>query len=165
MAADILLKLEGPDLKGESQDASLKDQIEVLSWQWGVSQPGNAHSGSGVVVGRAAVSDLSISKLVDKSSPQLMLKCALGQTFNKAILSVRKAVGEKKSQQPFVIITLETVLIAGYAISGSDGAGTPTESVTLNFAKITYDYKVQDSKGTLTSAGAVTYDANKAESA
>lgn len=164
MAADIFLKLEGPDLKGESQDASLKDQIEIMSWSWGESQSGNAHHGSGTVAGRVAVQDLNIIKLVDKSSPQLMLKCALGQTFNKAILSVRKAVGEKKSQQPFVIITLETVLISGYSISGSDGAGTPTENVSLNFAKITYDYKVQDTKGTLTSAGAVTFDVNKAES-
>lgn len=165
MPADIYLKFEGPDVKGESQDAQLKDQIECVSWSWGETQTGSAHHGSGVTANRVEVHDMTIAKFVDKSSPQLMLKCALGQTFKKVILSVRKAVGEKKHQQPFIIITMETVLISGYSISGSDGGHAPSENVSLNFSKITYDYKVQDDKGTLTSAGAVTLDVTKAEAA
>ena len=36
MAADIFAKLG--DIKGESQDSKHKDEVEVLSWSWGVTQ-------------------------------------------------------------------------------------------------------------------------------
>ena len=39
MAADIFAKLG--DIKGESLDSKHKDEVEVLSWSWGVSQSGN----------------------------------------------------------------------------------------------------------------------------
>ena len=35
MAVDTFAKIG--DIKGESQDAKHKDEIEVLSWSWGVS--------------------------------------------------------------------------------------------------------------------------------
>src|ERR1700676_2975502 len=99
MAADIFLHFASPDLKGESTDTQLKDQIELMSWSWGESQSGSHRGTSGAAAGRVDMQDLSVTKLVDKSSPQLMLKCALGQHFGKVTLSVRKAVGDKKSQQ------------------------------------------------------------------
>ena len=38
MAASIFARLG--TIKGESRDAKHKDEIEVLSWSWGVSQTG-----------------------------------------------------------------------------------------------------------------------------
>ncbi len=38
MAADIFAKIG--DIKGESLDAKHKDEVEVLSWSWGVQQSG-----------------------------------------------------------------------------------------------------------------------------
>ena len=45
MAVDIFLELEG--IKGESKDHKHKDQIDVLSWSWGMAQSGTAHMGGG----------------------------------------------------------------------------------------------------------------------
>jgi type VI protein secretion system component Hcp len=46
MAADIFAKIG--DIKGESLDSRHRDEIEVLSWSWGVSQSGSiAHGGGG----------------------------------------------------------------------------------------------------------------------
>ena len=36
MASDIFAKLG--DIKGESLDSKHKDEVEVLSWSWGVNQ-------------------------------------------------------------------------------------------------------------------------------
>ena len=43
MASDIFAKIG--DIKGESLDNKHKDEVEVLSWSWGVSQSGSDHPG------------------------------------------------------------------------------------------------------------------------
>ena len=165
MAADYFLKFEGPELKGESRDSEMKDQIELTSWTFGASQNATSRSTSGGPVGRVELHELSVTKLSDKATPQLFLNCAKGQIFKTATLSVRKATGDGKSQKPYMVVKLENALISGYNISGSDGGHAPSENITLNFTKITYDYKMQDaSKGTLTSAGAVSHDSETGES-
>ena len=45
MASDIFAKIG--DIKGESLDSKHKDEIEVLSYSWGVSNAGSMASGSG----------------------------------------------------------------------------------------------------------------------
>ena len=44
MATDIFAKIG--DIKGESLDAKHKDEIEVLSFSWGVANSGSAGSGA-----------------------------------------------------------------------------------------------------------------------
>jgi len=53
MAQDIFLRLAG--IAGESTDASHSNEIEVLTWDWSVSQQSNMHMGSGGGAGRCAV--------------------------------------------------------------------------------------------------------------
>ena len=50
MASDIFAKIG--DIKGESPDDKHKDEIEVLSFSWGVANPANV--GGGVVVAAKA---------------------------------------------------------------------------------------------------------------
>lgn len=45
MAQDIFIKIEG--IEGESRDFSHKGEIDLLRWDWSVSQPSNMHAGSG----------------------------------------------------------------------------------------------------------------------
>lgn len=162
MPADIFLKFESPKVEGESQDAELKGQVECLSWAWGESQDATITANKGLAAGRVNVSEMSISKRIDRSSPKLFLHCATGATFGKVTLVQRKAVGKEQHQKAFITITLETVMITSYQVSGSDGAGTPMESISLKFVKIKYDYKVDD-KGTLTSAGEESLDLAQAK--
>ena len=46
---DYFLKLEG--IKGESQDDKHRDEIDVLSFSWGVSQTGTMAFGGGAGAG------------------------------------------------------------------------------------------------------------------
>ena len=70
MASDIFAKLG--DIKGESNDAKHKDEIEVLSWSWGVTQTGSMAHGGGGGEGKATFHDLHFMHHIDKASPVLM---------------------------------------------------------------------------------------------
>jgi type VI secretion system secreted protein Hcp len=142
MAVDMFLKLDG--IKGESQDKSHKDEIAVLAWSWGMSNSGSAHLGGGAGSGKVNVQDLSLTKYIDVSTPDLMLACCNGKHIAKAQLTVRKA-GE--SALEYVIIKLEDILVASVSTGGSGGEDRLTENVTLNFAKVDVEYTGQDAKG------------------
>ena len=77
MAVDIFIKIG--DIKGESMDKAHKDEIDVLNWSWGMAQSGNMHVGGGGGAGKVNIQDLSLTKYVDKASPNLMMHCASGK--------------------------------------------------------------------------------------
>lgn len=142
MAVDMTIKIDG--IKGESKLKDHTDEIDVLSWSWGLSQSGTFHSGGGGGAGKMDAQDLAITKYVDKSSPELMLACSNGKHIKDAVLTVRKA-GEKPLD--YVTITLEKVLVSSVSTGGSGGEDSLTENVTLNFAKVKVEYQEQDDKG------------------
>jgi type VI secretion system secreted protein Hcp len=115
MAVDIFIKIG--DIKGESMDKAHKDEIDVLNWSWGMTQSGNMHVGGGGGAGKVNVHDLSLTKYVDKASPNLMMHCASGKHIDKVKLTVRKAGGE--SQVEYMIINLEEVLVTSLGTGGS----------------------------------------------
>jgi type VI secretion system secreted protein Hcp len=142
MAVDMFLKLDG--IKGESVDKGHKDEIAILAWSWGVSNSGSAHLGGGAGSGKVNVQDLSLTKYIDVSTPDLMLSSCNGKHIAKAQLTVRKA-GENALE--YLIIKLEDILIASVSTGGSGGEDRLTENVTLNFAKVDMEYTAQDAKG------------------
>ena len=142
MAVDMFLKLDG--IKGESVDSKHKDEIAVLAWSWGMSNSGSAHLGGGAGSGKVNVQDLSLTKYIDVSTPDLMLSCCNGKHIAKAQLTVRKA-GETALE--YMIIKFEDLLVASLSTGGSGGEDRLTENVTLNFAKVNVEYTQQDQKG------------------
>ncbi|HBZ95246.1 MULTISPECIES: type VI secretion system tube protein Hcp [unclassified Pseudomonas] len=144
MAVDIFIKIG--DIKGESQDKTHKDEIEVLNWSWGMSQSGNMHTGTGGGAGKVSIQDLSLTKYVDKATPNLMMHCSSGKHVPKVTLTVRKAGGD--SQVEYLIINLEEVLISSLSTGGSGNDDRLIENITLNFAKVTVDYQPQKADGT-----------------
>ena len=142
MAVDMFLKIDG--IKGESVDDKHKDEIDVLSWSWGMSQSGAAHMGGGAGAGKVNVQDLSFTKHIDVSSPDLYLACCNGKHLKEAKLVVRKA-GE--SPLEYLVITMTDVIISSATLGGSGGEDRLTENVSLNFGKVKVDYAAQDNKG------------------
>lgn len=141
MANDMFIKIG--KLAGESVDKAHAGDIDVLAWSWGASNSGSAHVGGGAGSGKCNVQDLSFTKYLDKSSPQLMLATCAGTHFDKAVLVVRKA-GDKPLE--YLKITLTEVLVTSVAY-GSGGEDRLTENVTLNFAAVTYEYTPQKADG------------------
>jgi type VI secretion system secreted protein Hcp len=146
MSVDLFLKLDG--VSGESVDSKHKDEIDVLSWSWGVTQSGAAHLGSGGGAGKVSVSDLTITKYLDKSSPVLALGCCTGKHYKDALLTVRKA-GDRSLE--FLKFTLKDVIVTAYAPAGAIAESRPSEHVSLNFANFKIEYAPQNPDG---SAGA-----------
>jgi type VI secretion system secreted protein Hcp len=144
MAVDIFLKLD--DVKGESQDSKHKDEIDVLSWGWGLTQSGTMHVGGGGGAGRANIQDLSLTKYVDKSTPNLVMAACSGKHYKEAQLVVRKAGGD--SPLEYVKLTLKEVLISSITTGGSGEQDRLTENIGFNFAEFKYEYFPQKSDGT-----------------
>lgn len=161
MAVDMFINM-GEKIKGETQDEAQKKthDIDVLAWSWGMSQSGSFHTGGGGGAGKVNVQDLSFTKWVDKASPALLLHCANGAHIPKCVLLCRKA-GEKPEK--YIEITMDKCMVTSVSTGGSGGEDRLTENVTLNFAKVKYEYFVQDDKGKTSSAGTYNGDisANK----
>lgn len=142
VASDIFAKIG--DIKGESLDDKHKDEIEVLSWSWGMSNSGKL-KGSGAGAGKARFNDLSFTHKIDKASPLLMKGCATGQHLKEATITHRKA---GKGQQEYLVVKLNDVLITGVVHGGTSGAPA-SETVSLVFAKVDFEYKPQKADGSL----------------
>ncbi len=138
MAVDIFIKIG--DVKGEAKDAVHKGEIDVLAWSWGMNQPGSGHVGGGLGTGKVNVQDLSLTKYIDLSSPDLMLACCNGKHYPEAKLTVRKA-GENPLE--YLVIKLTDVMITSVSTGGSGSNDRLTENVSLNFAKVNVDYVEQ----------------------
>ena len=152
MAVDIFAKIG--DIKGESVDNKHKDEVEVLSYSWGITNPGHIGTGGGGGAGRATFQDLSIIHKIDKASPKLLEACATGEHLKEATVTFRKA---GKGQQEFLIVKMNDVIITGVAHGGTAGE-TGSETVSLAFAKVDFEYKPQKPDGSLDAAIHFKYD-------
>lgn len=143
MAVDIFMKLDG--VTGEAQDSAHKEEIDVLSWSWGMSQSGTTHMGGGGGAGKVSVQDISFTKYLDASSPTLQKFCANGKHVATGKLTVRKA-GENPLE--YLKIELEEIIISSVSTGGSSGEERLTEHVSLNFKKFHTTYTPQAADGT-----------------
>ena len=64
----------------------------------------------------------------------------------KTVVGGRKAGG---SQQEYLIIKLNDVLVSAYSLGSDEGESEPHDAFSLNFVKLSYDYKPQKADGSL----------------
>jgi type VI secretion system secreted protein Hcp len=152
MAVDMFLKLDG--IKGESKDHKHKDEIHIESFSWGLSQTGAHGAGGGGGAGKVNVHDISITKFLDKSSPDLMLHCCNGKHIPNGLVTVRKA-GDKPLE--YMKIKLQDILVSSVQHAGH-GGDLLTESLSLNFAKFHIEYQEQKSDGSGIPGGEMGWD-------
>ncbi|MGL4551511.1 MAG: Hcp family type VI secretion system effector [Gemmataceae bacterium] len=158
MAVDMFIRVGPKDgtFKGESRDKVHAGLIDVLAWSWGMSNSGSAHTGGGIGAGKANVQDVSFTKYIDASSAALMLACCTGEHITDAEIIVRKA---GTTPVEYVKITMTEVMVTAVSTGGSGGEDRLTENVTLNFAKVKFEYVEQDATGKAkTPSKAMTYD-------
>lgn len=139
-ATDIFLKLG--DINGESQRKGHENEIELLSWSWGLHSAGATTGGAGA--GRVVFQDLTFTKLADSSSPLLMLSTANGKHHPQAVLTL-----ERPGERPFMYyrVTLEDVVVTSVSTSVSTVDNRPTEIISLNFTKVKIEYIPQRADG------------------
>jgi type VI secretion system secreted protein Hcp len=143
MAIDMYLKLDG--IPGEALDTKHKDWIQILSFSHGVTQSGAMYSGGGQSTsGRADVSDISVMKKVDKSTPKLNWTCATGTHVKSGIVEFCQASGQ---QHVFMKYSLDDIVISNVQASASSGGDMPMESLAFRFSKIQWEYTPIDEAG------------------
>ena len=142
MAGDSFLKIDG--IPGESTDDKHKEWIEIMSYSSGVAQmaAGDRSTGGAATGGRCSHQDFSIVKGMDKASPTINLFCCNGKHIPNVVIELCRATENKEK---FMEYKMEDVIISSVSIGGG-GGGLPTESVTFNYGKMTWNYIQTDHK-------------------
>jgi type VI secretion system secreted protein Hcp len=141
MAVSICIKIGS--IKGESQTKGHESEIDVLEWSWGLTQSASAHISTGAGSGSADVRDLTIKKYIDAASPTLLQECFFGHDHKQAVLTVLKVGG--KAPIEMVKMTMSgTVFISSVNTGHPEPNDRYTETVTLNFAKVKFEYTGQN---------------------
>ena len=87
----MFLKLKGAkhgDIQGEAQDDKHKNEIEVLSWSWGMQ--GKVSISTGAAAGKATMRELRIVKKVDKASTALMSALRTNEVIKEGVSDPQK---------------------------------------------------------------------------
>jgi type VI secretion system secreted protein Hcp len=153
MAVNAYLFIDGTP----GPSTSRTDCIDILSFSWGVSNTstyGAGQSGKEAKAGRADFSNLSIMKVLDKTTPNLADHCATGNIFPKVYILYDKPVGDK--QQAYFRIWLKDALITSVQLSGS--SENPSESVSFAFQAVEIAYAPEKDDGSLDAAIRKGYD-------
>jgi type VI secretion system secreted protein Hcp len=146
-AIDYFLQITG--VEGESADAKHKGWLDIDSWSWGETQTAAHGTGGGGGAGKVTMQDFHFVTRVSKASPKLFLACASGEHLKEAKLVARKA---GKEQQEFLTWTFSDLLVSSYQTGGSEASAMPPlDQVSLNFAKIKVEYRMQKGDGSLDS--------------
>ena len=155
-AFDVFIKFD--TIKGESIEKAHFEWSEAGSFSFGIESPFTIGSG-GIESGRVKAAPLTIRKLVDKASPQLFLRCATGEPLPTVTLELSRISG---STAPVVFykMILSDVYVSNVHSDGvTGGDNVPTESIELNFSKISIVYSAMDPKtGEVVAQPAVTWN-------
>jgi type VI secretion system secreted protein Hcp len=143
MAISMFLRIEG--IKGESRDERHRDEIEVLSFQWGESSPASQTQGPGGGAGKVEMSAFHLSAASSQASPVLFLACASGRHFKEAVLSLARPVGGRG--QDFMVWKLQSVLVSAYRTGGGQADSGPMDEFELSFEQIEVQYQPLDEAG------------------
>lgn len=143
---DMFLKVEGTRsgmIKGESQDEARKEEIDVLSWSWGMQA--QTEMGGGGSLAKASMRDFHVSKQVDSASTALMSAMRNNDLIKKATLTVRKA---GKAPLDYFIIIMEGGRITSIDVeSVGDERPKLIERLSFSFQKISIEYVPQGLDG------------------
>jgi type VI secretion system secreted protein Hcp len=153
MAYDVFLKLDG--ITGESVDSKHAGEIDIESFQWGLSQSGTSAAGSGGGTGKASFQDFSFTADISKASPQLFQACASGEHIKTGVITVRKA---GKEQLDYYTVKLSECVVSLYNQAAVAAGDRPMDEFALNYGKIEISYVPQKADGSPDTAITVGWD-------
>jgi type VI secretion system secreted protein Hcp len=130
MANKMFIQFDG--VTGVSPDSEHTGWIEISSFSYGASQPGNFGKDGQLSTGTADFSDFSITKEMDPTSPVLFEYLSAGTKVANATIHLTSSVGADKVHI-FAKYYFEPVLLSGVSWGGAEGGGMPSESVSFRY--------------------------------
>jgi type VI secretion system secreted protein Hcp len=125
-------------IKGNSTIKGHEDWIVIDSVQMGVGRTVHVINAKDRSPSVPSFSEITLAKSTDISSADLFLQAVCGKSLGTAELHFLQTGGPDKKDQVFLTILFEDALITSYAMSS--GGDHPSESFSLNFTKISYQY-------------------------
>jgi type VI secretion system secreted protein Hcp len=121
-------------IKGRVTTEGFKDWIELNSFQWGAGRAisSAARGATSREHSEPSLSEVTVTKLTDVASPKLFLDSVGGKLDNE--VTIKFTTTSKGAVTTFMTYKLENTGISGYSLSS--GGDMPTESISLNFTKI-----------------------------
>ena len=158
MAFAGFLKITGID--GESTDEKHAGQIEILSYAQSLSQSGGAATSrhGGETGSRVDLGDFHVTKVLDKSSPNLYKYCANGKHIPSIIMEIASADEQAHTYAKVSLTDCVVSAVNSGGMSNSEGS-RPTEDVAFRFSKIEWEYTPFDNKGNAGAAVKAGWDA------
>lgn len=155
----IYLKYDGID--GEATHDSHQKWIDISTLQFGIGRGISTPSGSTAnrEASQPSVSEITIVKQMDGSSPKLFTESATGNVGKTVKIDL---VSTGSPGNTYVTYTLTNTLISGYSVSS--GGDRPIETVTLNFTKIEYKFIPYDNNNKAGTPVTVSYDLSTTKS-
>jgi type VI secretion system secreted protein Hcp len=144
--SDVAYYLKIQEIPGESVAKGHEDEIEIVSWSWGIDTPEPRGAG-GRAAGKATFQDLHLQKHLDRASPNLAKGCVKGEHFREAVLAAQRVAGPTYSLD-LLVIKLSDVTISGFHQAVEGPALLPSDSFSIRFGKIDYAYTLQKNDGT-----------------
>jgi type VI secretion system secreted protein Hcp len=165
----IYMKFEKPASgvmpEGEATPTGHEKWLELFSFQHGLARPIDAAgSGRKRSLGVTNFSDITLTCQTSRASNPIAMAVANGTVFPKVTIDFVRAGGDAaRSEETYMTVTMENVLISSYSVSGSSD-GVPMESFSLNYTKIEIKYLEEDIKtGKLSVANTFVYDTQKGD--
>jgi type VI secretion system secreted protein Hcp len=137
----IYMKIDS--INGEVTAAGYEKWIDVSSLQFGIGRAISTPVGGGSKreSGHPSISEITLSKQFDTASIDLFSWSTAGASKLVKIDMVQ--TGDKDKVSAYLHFELTNTLISGYSMSS--GGDKPSESLSLNFTKITEKYIPYDS--------------------
>jgi len=134
----IFLKY-GDKVKGDVTTTQYKDWIMCHSFQFGVGRAIHSPQASGGnrQGSHASVSEVVLTKILDPSTLGLFTDALVGKLDTKAEVALTLATD---ANPEYLHVTMWDTGLSGWSTSA--GGDRPSESISLNFAKV--EYKVYD---------------------
>lgn len=140
---DAYLKLDG--IKGDSAAKDYKDQIDVLSWSWGMSHDVST-TGTGSGTGKTVFQPFSWMQGLDRSFVPMFSAIAGGEKLDFATLSVQRT-GD--NPQAFFTMNFKDVRLTSLTSNGNQGGAYIAVSAALVYDAIEMSYRPQNKDGSL----------------
>ncbi len=130
-----------PDVPGDSVAEGFEKQIIAHSFQFGVGLGIGAATKGEREVTSPSVSEVVVTKELDIGSATLFEQTCMSKEYTSVEVNFVGNSG-KETNVPYLKIMLHNTIVSGFSMSS--GGDRPSESLSLNFTKIDYEYKARD---------------------
>jgi type VI secretion system secreted protein Hcp len=123
-------------IPGESTAAGHRDEIDIVTLHWCVTNQTGPPGGGGGGAGRAVVDGVVVGKHTDLATVPLVEAAATGRHIERVVITL-----ERGAKPPFAFLVVELEEVVVTRVNSSWSGGLPDEEVAFAFGGICWEYR------------------------